>query len=172
MKLKQILFVAIVTIVSQSFSQVAPGKYYVQFTDKKNSPYSLSNPEEFLTQRAINRRANQGIDFDERDLPVNPQYLDGVAATGAQILFPTRWLNGTTVHTTDPAVIDAINALPYVANVRAIAKEKHSNNKPFFEKESAGPQNKPVNFKTGRETDAYNFGFAYDQIKLINIKLH
>ena len=173
MKLKQLLFIILVTLVAHTFAQVAPNKYYVQFTDKNNSPYSLSNPEEFLTQRAIDRRANQGIGLDERDLPVNPQYLDGVAATGAEILFPTRWLNGTTVHTTDPSVIDAINALPYVENVRSISEDKHSNTKPFFKKESVGPENKPASFKTSRETDTYNFGFAYDQINLINgIPLH
>ena len=173
MNLKRVLLIAFVAVVLQSMAQIAPDKYYVQFTDKNNSPYSLNNPEAFLTQRAIERRANQGIGYDERDLPVNPQYVDGVAATGAEILFPTRWLNGTTIHTTDPAVIDAINALPYVVNVRAISANTQNSTKPFFENESVGSENRPSNFKNGRDVENFNFGFSYDQINLINgIPLH
>jgi hypothetical protein len=173
MKIKNLLFIAITFIALQSFGQVAPGRYYVQFTDKNNSPYSLEHPEAFLTQRAIDRRANQGIEYDQRDLPVNPQYLDGVAATGAELINSTKWLNGVMVHTTDPSVIDAINALPYVSNVRAISGETANSTKPFFEKESAGPENKPANLTLKNGLLSFDYGYAYDQINLINgIPLH
>ena len=66
-------------------AQVAPDKYFVKFTDKNNSPYSIDNPSEYLSQRAIERRLNQGIAIDLYDLPVNPDYLAGVAATGATL---------------------------------------------------------------------------------------
>ncbi|HQQ13699.1 MAG TPA: hypothetical protein PK855_11085, partial [Bacteroidales bacterium] len=99
------------------FAQIAPDTYYVQFTDKNNSPYSFNHPEQFLTQRAIQRRMKHEIPFQENDLPVNPDYLQGVAATGASILFPTKWFNGVTIQTTNTAVLDAINALPYVLNI-------------------------------------------------------
>ncbi len=81
-------------------AQIAPDSYYVQFTDKANSPYSVDEPEAFLTQRAIDRRVNQGIAVTEHDLPVNPDYLAGVAALGPEILFPTKWLNGVTIKQT------------------------------------------------------------------------
>ncbi len=61
-------------------AQIAPDSYFVQFTDKANSPYSIDEPQVFLTQRSIDRRVNQGIAITEHDLPVNPAYLDGVAA--------------------------------------------------------------------------------------------
>ncbi|PJB57289.1 MAG: serine protease, partial [Bacteroidetes bacterium CG_4_9_14_3_um_filter_41_19] len=54
--------------------QVAPDKYFIQFTDKNNSPYSINQPEEFLSQRAIDRREKYGIVITEEDLPVNPAY--------------------------------------------------------------------------------------------------
>ena len=38
-------------------------KYWVEFTDKNNSNYNLNIPEDFLTQRAIERRVNQKIDI-------------------------------------------------------------------------------------------------------------
>lgn len=99
-------------------AQVATNIYWVQFTDKNNSPYSIDNPEAYLTPRALQRRANLGIGIDEYDIPVNPQYLQAVAECGAQLLNPSKWLNGVSVRVTDPSVIDAINALEFVQVVR------------------------------------------------------
>ena len=99
-------------------AQIATNIYWVQFTDKNDSPYSIDNPEAYLSPRALQRRANQGIGIDEYDIPVNPQYLQAVADCGAQLLNPSKWLNGVTVYTTDPSVIDAIHALEFVEVVR------------------------------------------------------
>ena len=99
-------------------AQIATNIYWVQFTDKDNSPYSIDNPEAYLSERALQRRANLGIAIDEYDIPVNPQYLQAVADCGAELLNPSKWLNGVSVHVTDPAVIDAINALAFVEVVR------------------------------------------------------
>ena len=110
-----LLFVAI-SIFAQA--QIATNIYWVQFKDKDNSPYSIDNPEAYLSPRALQRRANQGIAIDEYDLPVNPQYLQAVADCGAELLNPSKWLNGVSVHVTDPSVIDAINALDCVTTVR------------------------------------------------------
>ena len=99
-------------------AQIATNIYWIQFKDKANSPYSIDNPEAYLSPRALQRRANLGIGIDEYDIPVNPQYLQAVADCGAELLNPSKWLNGVTVHVTDPAVIDAINALDFVTTVR------------------------------------------------------
>ena len=99
-------------------AQVATNIYWVQFTDKNNSPYSIDNPEAYLGPRALQRRANLGIAIDEYDLPVNPQYLQAVAECGAQMLNPSKWLNGVSVYTNDASVVEAINALEFVSVVR------------------------------------------------------
>ena len=99
-------------------AQIATNFYWVQFTDKNNSPYSIDAPEHYLSQRALDRRARLGIGIDEYDLPVNPQYLDAVAGCGAELIHPSKWLNGVTVHATDPAVMEAVNALEFVAEIR------------------------------------------------------
>ena len=77
-------------------AQVATNIYWVQFTDKNDSPYSIDNPEAYLTQRALDRRARLGIAIDEYDLPVNPQYLQAVADCGAMLLNPSKWLKEQT----------------------------------------------------------------------------
>ena len=99
-------------------AQIATNIYWVQFTDKNNSPYSINNPEAYLSSRALERRARLGIEIDEYDIPVNPQYLQAVADCGAQLLNPSKWLNGVSVYTSSTSVIDAINALEFVEVVR------------------------------------------------------
>ena len=115
-KLSFLLILFVTAFFAQA--QIASNIYWVQFTDKANSPYSIDNPEEFLSQRALERRARLNIEIDEYDIPVNPQYLQAVADCGAQLINPSKWLNGVSVYTTSQSVVDAINALEFVDAVR------------------------------------------------------
>ena len=72
---KLFLIVTICTICANAFAQIGPNLYYIEFTDKNNTPYSLDNPLEYLSQRAIDRRQAQNIAIDSLDLPVNPSYI-------------------------------------------------------------------------------------------------
>ena len=114
------LGILLLLLVASFFAeaQVATNIYWVQFTDKDNSPYSIDAPEQYLTQRALDRRARLGIAIDEYDIPVNPHYLEAVAECGAELINPSKWLNGVTVHATSAAVMQAVNALEFVAEVR------------------------------------------------------
>jgi len=78
MKIRSLSLLLVIITISIT-AQVAPDKYFIRFTDKNNSPYSIDNPSAYLAQRAIERRINQDIAIDESDLPVNPAYLAGVA---------------------------------------------------------------------------------------------
>ena len=115
-KLSLFLIMLVCAIFAQA--QIATNIYWVQFTDKANSPYSIDNPSEYLSQRALDRRARLGIAIDEYDIPVNPQYLQAVADCGAQLLNPSKWLNGVSVYTDSQSVVNAINALEFVEVVR------------------------------------------------------
>ena len=115
-KLSLLLIMLVSAMIMQA--QIATNIYWVQFTDKNDSPYSIDNPSEYLSQRALDRRARLGIAIDEYDIPVNPQYLQAVADCGAQLLNPSKWLNGVSVYTNSQAVVDAINQLDFVEVVR------------------------------------------------------
>lgn len=158
------------------FSQIAPDRYYVQFTDKANSPYHLDDPLAFLSQRALDRRQKQQITLSENDLPVNPDYLQQVEATGATLLFPTKWLNGVTISTTSQQVLDAISALPFVESLRRLPEEplkQMIKEKTFFAAESVGDANAPSIAASQGETRSFNYGNGYTQINQINgIPLH
>lgn len=102
-----------------SFAQSAPKSYFwVQLKDKKGTPFQISNPEAFLSQRSISRRIRQHIAIDETDLPVSPIYLDSLKDRGLEIFHTSKWLNGVTVRIADTSQIRKIAALPFVASVQ------------------------------------------------------
>lgn len=93
-------------------AQVANNRYLVYFTDKGNTPFSISQPEDYLSQRAIERRNNQNIAIDSLDLPVDPAYIQAVQNLGdVAILYPLKWMNAILIETTDPAVIQGLSDL-------------------------------------------------------------
>ncbi len=166
-----------------SFAQINSGdKYFVKFTDKDNSPYSIQNPDEYLSQRAIDRRERYNIPIDVYDLPVNPQYIEGVANIGVEVSNPTKWLNGIVVQTNDPSKIIEIEALPFVQstvknisfgdkNNNIINDESISLNKPFGMNEKL--ETSPPAFKSQSKISTLNYGQGFNQIDMIGgIPLH
>ena len=91
-------------------------KYLVLLKDKANSPYSVSRPEQFLSQRSIQRRQKQNIATLERDLPVNPGYVTQLQQAGAKIWFPSRWLNAVLIEAND-ATLATVQKLPFVSGI-------------------------------------------------------
>lgn len=95
-------------------------RYFISFKDKANTPFSISNPSAFLSQRSIDRRQKQNISIIEEDLPVTPDYVQQVKATGAKTFFTSKWWNGVLVQT-DASTISTINALPFVSKTELVA---------------------------------------------------
>ena len=95
--------------------------FQVTFTDKNNTPYSLSNPSVYLSPRALSRRAAQGIIIDSTDLPVNHAYVDSVLTlTGGKFHETSRWLNMCVILLPDSALIHAIDGKPYIRNIKLV----------------------------------------------------
>ena len=88
-------------------------RYLVVLRDKASSPFSTSRPEQFLSARAVSRRARQNIALTERDLPVNPAYVSQIRAAGAEVLNTSRWLNAVLIRSTS-ANLQKVLALPFV----------------------------------------------------------
>jgi hypothetical protein len=162
------LFIIGLLLTTSLLAQIAPDKYYVQFTDKDNSPYSIQNPEAYLSQRAIDRRAAYNIPIDIKDLPVNPQYLQAVKDAGATILNPTKWLNGVSIHTSDSLVIAAIESLPFVQGIvkSPLNPGGSSVEKPFFRQEKYSRVAPNVNIGTKASLN-FDYGPSYNQINML-----
>jgi len=112
--MKKLVFILFLSFFAGNiFSQ---NSYYVQFKDKNGTEFSLKYPQKYLSQKAIQRRANQGIALDSTDLPVSKKYLDLLKNYQAKIVFTTKWLNGTTIllYDNDTLQIENIENLPFV----------------------------------------------------------
>ncbi|HDR51901.1 MAG TPA: hypothetical protein ENN90_09850, partial [Mariniphaga anaerophila] len=88
--------------------------YWVGFTDKNDSPWSLSMPEAYLSERAIQRRTDQNIPIDSLDLPVNSTYMMQVIQLGAKFIHSSKWLNGITVQALSEDFAEHVHELPFV----------------------------------------------------------
>jgi subtilisin family serine protease len=152
-----VLFVISLSFTSVLQAQTAPNKYWVEFTDKNNSPYSVDNPIEFLSQKSIDRRNTQEIDVIEQDIPVNQTYIDGVLALGdIDLLLRSKWLNAITIYLTDESLLDQILSLDYVVQIKSANKYK----KGAYETEEA-----PAYAKAN---DPEDYGPSFHQLDMLN----
>jgi len=155
-----LIFIALLT------QTVEAQKYAVFFSDKNGTPYSLSRPEEFLSQRALERRGKFDIELTDDDLPVNPAYIKQVAEKGATILFSSKWLNCTLVHC-DAAAISQITELPCVDSIVFVYPDKKN-----IQQQSQPPQITTAEHIPLKKYDPF-YGNAYNQIEQINgVELH
>lgn len=107
-------------LLTWSASWAQENRYMVFFKDKTGTPYSISQPEEYLSARALARRNRQHISITEQDIPVNTSYVLGVQNANAKVFYSTRWMNGVLVQCEETA-IPQIEALEYVASVQLVA---------------------------------------------------
>ncbi|WP_421895075.1 S8 family serine peptidase [Marinoscillum sp.] len=118
-QIKHLLVLAIVFFGHMGFSQ--KDRYMVFFSDKEGVSFSIDQPEAFLSERAVSRRARMGIAITERDLPVNASYVAGVRNTGAEVYYTSRWFNAALVQMTSEE-LSQVTQLTFVDSVEYIAK--------------------------------------------------
>jgi len=157
--MRYILFILCFSFTIPLFAQKKLDKYRVEFTDKNDSPYSVFRPQEFLSPRAIERRKKQGIAIEENDLPVNPQYLSKVRATGGTVLNVSKWFNSATVWAAADTLAK-IEALPFVKQTTPIGRHRPLKTK----------KRKPKTREPGKEykREPEPYGYAAAQIGMLN----
>lgn len=139
-------------------------RYWIQFTDKNNSPYSVSSPSAFLSARAIQRRTNQGISVVQNDLPVNPAYADSIKnVPNVTLLNRSKWFNAVTVYTTDTNALNLIKSFSFVANTKPVQRHKGSRK---LEEDSYKPWEGTK--QTLPSVQSYNYGPSFHQIDMVN----
>lgn len=174
---KIVLLLVAVLISGVTEAQWICSKFRVNFTDKANSPYSVSNPSAFLSARAIARRTAQNIAVVQNDIPVNSWYIDSVRNTGVSILNPSKWFNSVTIFTVDSSAISRILAFPFVSSIDSLGETpvkkgaKRLPKNPDTMKDGlmfmgtigqpAGQQS--VQNTTSGQVVSYDYGLAYTQ---------
>ncbi|RNI36590.1 T9SS C-terminal target domain-containing protein [Hanamia caeni] len=173
---KEFLFLVIIIFFSlDSFAQFT--KYVVSFTDKAGTPFSISDPSKFLSEKAIERRAKQHIAIDETDLPIVSAYIDSIRSVeNVTVLDGSKWLNQICIATADSLAILKINSFSFVAKTSPVKRLVRSNvaernqspewaQKNKFSKETKGilsPASPPVS------GNYYSYGNSYAQVHIHN----
>jgi serine protease AprX len=159
-------------LLVSSVAASAQNRYVVRFTDKASTPFSISSPLAFLSQRAIDRRAAQGIAVDQTDLPVDPNYIQQVDnISGVTVLNHSKWFNSVTIEVTSPSVMNSVNALSFVVSSSNVGRHSSDSSIDKFGDKQAGPV-KTTPLPSAR-TASLNYGNAQNQIQMINInELH
>ncbi|HET9950216.1 MAG TPA: S8 family serine peptidase [Candidatus Eisenbacteria bacterium] len=134
---------------------------------------AIAAPDSFATPRALARRekawaarAARGITTPrvgaEDDAPPSAAYLAALDAAGARLRFVSRWLNAASVDA-DSAELAAIRALPFVAEIRPVARLA-------ADLDSAIAGEPPVTPPIGDgAADAADAGPSYAQLEAIGI---
>jgi hypothetical protein len=121
--MKRILVILLVLLTATSDAQLS--RYIIRFSNKGGTPFTLTNPSSYLSQRAIDRRTRYGIAIDSTDLPVSSRYIDSVKLAGeVTFLNSSRWLNQISVQTNDAAALAKVRAFPFVQTATAIAARR------------------------------------------------
>ena len=127
--------------------------FYVQFANKNNTPYSLTDPSKYLSSRAIARRASFHLTPDSLDLPVNPVYVSQIENLGVHVHCASKWMNGVTVKLTDSTKMSQVRTLPFVKFVQ------------YTGLLVGAPLAPPAKVK---DTTPLNYGIAAGQINQLN----
>lgn len=146
-------------------AQVGPDRYFIQFTDKANSPYSIDQPLEFLSQGALDRRELHGVAVTAQDIPVNRTYIDSILSSGAvRIVNVSKWFNGITIFCNDSALVEDMKMYSFVREVRSA----------HFYETGVDQIDKLETLDNMEKCDDLTpyydkyYGFAYNQIKMLN----
>ncbi len=138
---------------------VLPAKNYfvVYFKDKVGTDYSLNEPQEYLSSKALLRRQKENIGIDTTDLPVSRRYVDSLKAKGIDVIYTSKWLNAALVYD-DEVNLQGLNYQlfdSYSKVSRAVSFEK-----------GLEAQSEQVRI-AGYEKSFY--GAAFDQLHMMNI---
>ena len=145
---------------------------WVYLDSKENVATYIANPLTMLTQKALDRRANQGISLDYSDVPITPSYITNISnASGITYIGASKWLNA--IHVVGlKADIDALlGQFAYISSI-----EFADNSLNFGGSTSGGSTSRISRDKFPEENALlvmYDYGQAQNQMEMFNAhKLH
>ncbi|MBK5269713.1 MAG: S8 family peptidase [Bacteroidia bacterium] len=154
-------------------SQAQFTRYLIRLKDKGGTPYTFSNPLEYLSQRAIDRRTNYGIALDSTDLPVTPSYITQIKnVPNVTLLNVSKWTNSVTIRTSDANAINTINSFSFVQSSSGIAAKFADPSS--LEKQDSKIETEiiPVNNSNARTQQVTGNYFNYGPLSINEIHLH
>lgn len=96
--------------------------YWIYFTDKQHTPYTISTPQAFLSQASIERRTKDRIAIRTADLPVDPAYVEQIRNLGLEVRTVSKWLNAVSVVVNEETPLSDALTLTFVASVSPVQR--------------------------------------------------
>ena len=156
--MKKLLLVFAILFIQQGFAQSQDA--WVFFADKENVAESLANPILIMTQEAIDRKTLQGTTIDERDVPVNEDYVSQIKnASGITVKSKSKWFNCVHVFGSQ-SNIEALLDLSFVTNVEYADKDLN-----LF---PGAPIENKFAIEEASQRINYNYGDAANQIEMLS----
>jgi serine protease AprX len=162
MKIRLLIGLVLISL-GLSAQEIADGVYWVYFTNKDGTGYSIAQPGEFLSERSVNRRALQDLAIDHHDRPVNQDYVQEIRDMGMEIRHVSRWLNGIAMTGMDAGSFQQVLNLSYTDTVPWFPQS----NELFFPQPSGAPRfEAPLDAPPG-----FDYGIATEQVKMLQTDL-
>ena len=135
--------------------------YWVTFKDKGQKEQLLSDPLNFLSERAIDRRDRQNISITSEDLPIDSAYVDSLKSLAEVHLYgASRWFNSALVFTNNTEFEGKLLNQDYIQSYKALSTQQATFIGELFSADTE------LEIVEGRDSTFYGGGF--DQIHQIN----
>lgn len=135
-------------------AQSTSSKYIVYFKDKSTN----IDIECLYTPKALEKRKQHNIAFDERDIPINTQYIDELSCNNIEIINQSNWLNAVLISTNENTA-QSIKKLDFVQSIVPVLKTSNHSN--IASKNQIDNCNSIQDFED-------NFANSYAQFHLLN----
>ena len=133
---------------------------WVYFNAKENISYYFNHPLTMLTQRALDRRAAQGIIIDTLDVPISQNFIDQISAvSGITVMAKSKWLNAIHVRGTET---DIRNLKPNFSFIDSIDFANHN-------LASARTASTEANSNKWDTEILYNYGGSLNQVQMLGV---
>ncbi len=126
--LGMVMVVTMVTTMAcapSTWAQIGPQHVLVELNDKtwgETYGFDLAHPEEFLSERSLQRRDRQHIAVDSLDLPVSSEIIDALNnSKDWEVLHASRWMSSVVLLARDSTADTSwLGDLPFVARVKSM----------------------------------------------------
>ena len=156
--MKRIMLGCLMMVVGLSASAEKNYKFRVNLKDKVGTDYSVDEPQEFLSGRALERRNRQNLPIDETDLPVSQSYIQELLGTGAKLVTTSKWNNTVVLEVSDTLLMDKVKEMSFVSGVKKV----------WTQPDSIPARNKKRKKEVTNEVKeaGYHYGKAFRQINI------
>ena len=137
-------------------------KFRVYLKDKQTADSVKMDTLSFLSQKAIDRRVEQGVAIDSTDYPISAKYKRELTGLGSKIVAQSKWFNTLVVESNDSLQLKDIERMTFVDSVKFVWRGSS-----YDKVENMRPRLSPVDCKTDTIMESY-FGISKDQFSLHN----